>query len=165
MVGDAAGYVEVSSLKGIHYAMLSGIAAARQIFASLKSGDNSEAGLAGYLVKSCETEEVVRAVRAAAEGQVYLSPAAAALVVDRWAGRGPAPADGAAAAPTLTRREREVLQLVAEGHSTKQIARVLGVSVKTVESHRHQITRRLHLHSIAELTKYAVRHGLTTLDA
>lgn len=118
------------------------------------------AGALGYVVKGGPAEDVLRAIRSGLEGKVWLSPEVASLVVDDYSPRVQRDASGALA---LSPREREVLQLVAEGKSSKQIARTLGVSIKTIESHRHQIMHKLRLHSIAELTKYAVRRGLTTL--
>jgi DNA-binding NarL/FixJ family response regulator len=120
------------------------------------------AGAMGYVIKGGPAEDVVRAVRAGIAGNIYLSPEVASLVVDSYITR--VTRETVTGAPALSPREREVLQLVAEGKSTKQIARTLEVSIKTIESHRHQIMHKLRLHSIAELTKYAVRSGLTTLD-
>jgi DNA-binding NarL/FixJ family response regulator len=121
-----------------------------------------KAGASGYLLKDSAFEELARAVRTVAAGQTYLSPRIAGVVVEDYL-RGK---DGAA--PTgvslLTDREREVLQLIAEGRSTKETADLLHVSVKTVETHRGRIMARLGLHSVAELTKYAIREGLTSLD-
>jgi DNA-binding NarL/FixJ family response regulator len=96
--------------------------------------------------------------------QTYLSPRIAGLVVDsyvRHSGQGREPS----ASDELTPREREVLQLIAEGQSTKEIALELNVSVKTIETHRRNVMEKLDLHNVAELTKYALRRGLTSLDA
>ena len=120
-----------------------------------------QAGASGYLVKTSVLEDLVRAVRAVVAGHAYLAPEITAGVVDLR--RSPA-ATGAKSA-TLSDREREVLQLVAEGKSTKEIAAALCVTAKTVETHRHSIMEKLELHSIAELTKYAVREGLTPLES
>jgi len=118
-----------------------------------------EAGAAGYVLKDCLVEELIRAVRTLMAGQIYLSPSVTAPVVAQYAApRG----DGEMAAfSLLTDREREVLQLLAEGHSTKGIAVRLGVSVKTVGTHREHVMRKLGIHSIAGLTKYAIGEGLT----
>jgi len=121
-----------------------------------------KAGAAGYLLKDSAFEELVTAIRAIAAGKVYLSPSVADLVVDDYVSRLPS-AEGNAFV-SLTTREREVLQLLAEGKATKEVARLLGVSIKTVETHRRQIMQKLDLHSVAELTKYAVREGITPLD-
>jgi len=122
-----------------------------------------KAGAQGYLLKDCAQDELARAVRAVAGGQSYLSPAISDVVVSDYLQL----VEGGVATPAskLTAREREVLQLVAEGSSTRVIAERLGVSVKTIETHRQQVMRKLDLHSVAELTKYAVREGLTSVDA
>jgi DNA-binding NarL/FixJ family response regulator len=119
------------------------------------------AGAAGYLLKDAAFEELLLAVRSVLKGQTYLSPAIAGLVV-RASERRPS-AKRELLRHTISRREREVLQLLAEGKSTKQIAAALFVSVKTIETHRKQIMGKLNLHSIAELTKYAIREGVTSL--
>jgi DNA-binding NarL/FixJ family response regulator len=97
------------------------------------------------------------------KGRKYLSPEIAGGVVDEYIGmassRGANPAF-----VVLTDREREALQLIAEGRSTKEVAGVLGVNVKTIETHRHNIMEKLNLHSVAELTKYAIREGITSVD-
>src|SRR5439155_22835929 len=118
----------------------------------------------------------ISAIRAVVADRVYLSPRVAGVVVDDYVRRLPsrgatraAAADSDEYAPArnafdaLTPREREVLQLMAEGFATKEVAHRLHVSVKTVETHRRQIMEKLDLHSVAELTKYAIREGLTTL--
>ncbi len=119
-----------------------------------------KAGASGYLLKDCAFEELTQAIQVVMGGQTYLSPGIASVVVEdyvRHAGEG-------ADAVGLTAREREVLQLLAEGRSTKQIASRLHVSAKTVETHRQRLMEKLNLHSIADLTKYAVRAGLTSLE-
>jgi DNA-binding NarL/FixJ family response regulator len=119
------------------------------------------AGASGYLVKDAAFEELLVAVRSVLKGQIYLSPAIAGVVVKASA------RDSSSKREFLRRktssREREVLQLLVEGKSTKEIASTLYVSVKTIETHRKQIMDKLKLHSIAELTKYAIREGVTTL--
>jgi DNA-binding NarL/FixJ family response regulator len=122
-----------------------------------------KAGAMGYVVKDSAVEELVQAVRTAMSGRVYLSPRVAGLVVEGFV------EERALGGPLgvfnrLTAREREVLQLMAEGKATKEVARALSVSVKTAETHRRAIMQKLDLHSVAELTKYAVREGLTSLD-
>jgi len=119
------------------------------------------AGAVGFVSKDSAFEELVQAIRTVQSGQVYLSPSAAGVVVDDCVRRSSQPE--ANAFSSLTTREREVLQLMAEGRSTKQIAMDLGVSTKTVETHRRQIMEKLEMYSVAELTKYAIREGLTTL--
>jgi len=119
-----------------------------------------KAGASGYLLKDCALEELIRAIRAVMRNQTYLSPAISDVVVkDLMQGV----SQGDSAFTLLTAREREVLQLLAEGKSTQKIADSLHVSVKTVETHRQQIMRKLEIHSVAELTKYAIREGLTSL--
>ncbi len=119
------------------------------------------AGASGYVLKQAAFDEVAGAVRTAAAGSVYLSPAVAGVVAEHFRRGEPAPDDTAA---PLTPREREVLQLLAEGHSARQISLKLHLSVKTVETHRRNIMEKLNVHSLAGLTKYAVRAGLTILD-
>jgi two-component system NarL family response regulator len=110
------------------------------------------AGADGYVVKSAAMAELVQAIRSVTQGRMYLSPSIARLAV------GKAFPDSA----TLTRREREVLVLIANGKHSAAIAARLSISVGTVEAHRRNIMTKLGLHSIAELTKYAVREGLTS---
>lgn len=119
------------------------------------------AGASGYLLKGCSFEEVMRAVRVVREGQTYLSPRVAGVVVAESVN--PVFRADEDPASVLTAREREMLQLLAEGKSTRQIADCLSVSVSTAETHRQHIMEKLNLHSIAELTKYAIRAGLTTI--
>lgn len=120
------------------------------------------AGASGYLLKDSAFPEVVRAIQSAMEGHVFLSPAITDVVAQDFAVRVPPPQNSAF--QLLSPREREVLQLLAEGLATKEIADRLSVSAKTVETHRRQLMEKLGLHSVAELTKYAVREGLTPLD-
>jgi DNA-binding NarL/FixJ family response regulator len=121
-----------------------------------------KAGAAGYLLKNCAFAELADAIRTVAANQTYLSPRIAGVVVDDYVSRLPVAAD--ASGPALTPREREVLQLLAEGKATKQIAAALHASVSTIETHRRHIMNKLGLHSVAELTKYAIREGLTTSE-
>ena len=120
------------------------------------------AGAKAYLPKEDAFEELVRAIRAVIGGRVYLSPRVAGGVVDDCLG---VDSGGRANAfAQLSPREREVLQLMAEGRATKEIAGDLSLSVKTVETHRRQIMEKLNLFSVAELTKYAIREGLTDVS-
>lgn len=120
-----------------------------------------EAGASGYLLKDAAFEELSVAIKAILRDQIYLSPAIAGVVVRQSLGHvGSKPRSERA---KLSKREREVLQLIAEGKSTKEIAAKLYVSVKTVETHRKQIMDKLDIYSIAELTKYAIREGVTFL--
>jgi DNA-binding NarL/FixJ family response regulator len=114
----------------------------------------------GYLLKNAASDELIRAVRAVASGLTYVSPSVAALLVDRFVDE----ARPATTMKPLSQREREVLQLLAEGNSSKDIANRLDLAVPTVETHRRQIMDKLNLRTIAELTKYAVREGLTSVE-
>jgi DNA-binding NarL/FixJ family response regulator len=118
-------------------------------------------GAAGYLLKDSAFDELLAALAAVLEGKTYLSPSITHVVVEHCLGRVP-PADWAVFS-VLTQREREVLQLFAEGRSTKQIALHLGLSAKTIETHRMQIMKKLDIHSIAGLTRYAIQEGLVSL--
>jgi DNA-binding NarL/FixJ family response regulator len=119
------------------------------------------AGCAGYLLKGSAVSELEMAVRAVARGEIYLSPAVSKRVVDDYVSR-----TGGAADPldALTPRQREILQLAAEGHSSKEIARTLGLSPRTVEAHRAQLMERLDIHDLAGLVRFALRVGLVTRE-
>ena len=121
------------------------------------------AGASGYVLKDDAFEELVGAIRTVAANKIYLSPGIAGAVVEDFV-RYSRTAESTGRI-ILTPRQREVLQLLAEGKTTKQIASLLYVSRKTVETHRRQIMEKLDIHSIAELTKYAVREGLTSIDS
>ena len=116
-----------------------------------------EAGAAGYVIKDAGPAELELAIRAVARGDTYLSPGVSKAVAEGYVGRRPPPDDPL---ERLTPRQREVLQRVAEGRSTKEIAQSLGLSVKTVEAHRAQIMERLDIHDLAGLVRFAVRTGL-----
>jgi len=123
-----------------------------------------KAGASGYLLKHCAFEELGLAIRTVAENRIYLSPEITGVVIEDYMqtvqnGKKHCAGNG----ETLSSREREVLQLVAEGKSNKDIASLLNLSVKTIETHRQNIMEKLHLFSIAELTKYAIAEGLTEL--
>jgi two-component system response regulator NreC len=120
-----------------------------------------KAGASGYLLKDCALEELVKAIRTVVSQKTYLSPGVSDIVLRDFVHGWSVP--GSSAYAILSPREREVLQLMAEGRSTNQIAESLYISVKTVEAHRKQIMNKLGLHTVAELTKYAVRQGLTSL--
>lgn len=121
-----------------------------------------KAGVSSYLLKNCAFDELVAAIHSVVRRQSYLSPAIADTVMKDYAsileGADPSPAS------QLSSREREVLQLIAEGLSTRDISERIHVSVKTVETHRQQIMRKLNAKSVAELTKIALREGLTSLE-
>ncbi|UCH43521.1 MAG: response regulator transcription factor [Dehalococcoidales bacterium] len=120
------------------------------------------AGASGYILKDCALDELIRAIYTVISDQTHLSPRISQIVVkdyiDHLDGRRPS------ALSFLTAREREVLQLLAEGMSMKEIAHHLELSVKTIETYRQQTMDKLNIHSVAELTKYAIREGLTSLD-
>jgi DNA-binding NarL/FixJ family response regulator len=120
-----------------------------------------QAGALGYVLKDCAFEELVRAIRTIVVNQIYLSPRIAGIVLERYVHHQPFPIYSSS---VLTPREREVLQLIAEGKPVKEIAFTLGVSHKTIETHREQIMKKLGIYSVAELTKYAIREGVTSLD-
>jgi DNA-binding NarL/FixJ family response regulator len=122
-----------------------------------------KAGASAYILKECLFDELIEAIRTVLSGGVYLSPKITGVVVDDYVKR--MSTDYQPEAPALTEREREVLQLMAEGKSTKQIALLLHVSAKTIESNRRNIMDKLGIHSVAELTKYAVCEGLTPLES
>ncbi|MHC4459564.1 MAG: response regulator [Planctomycetota bacterium] len=156
---------------------LNGVEATRQILAkssnvkiialsmhsdTLFVAEMLKSGASGYLLKDCAFEELAQAIRTVVADKKYLSPSISGVVVDDYLHRlSKADVSGS---DVLTDREREVLQLMAEGKSTKQIALKLHISIKTVETHRRQIMNKLDIHTVAELTKYAVRKGLTSLE-
>jgi DNA-binding NarL/FixJ family response regulator len=112
------------------------------------------AGVHGYVLKSQAVSDMIQAIRDVHRGRLYLSPAISNVVVGAYRERGELPRD------PLTPREREVLQLIAEGKSTKQVAEVLGITVKTAESHRSRIMFKLQIHEKAGLVRYAIKRGL-----
>ena len=118
-----------------------------------------EAGASGYLLKDSADSELVKAVTVTAQGKSYFSPAAAAVLLDEYR-RSLARRGTTDRYDLLSEREREVLQLMAEGHSSKAIAALLGLSPATVETHRAHVLAKLDLHSIAEVVLYAVRRGI-----
>ncbi|MGA2171807.1 MAG: response regulator transcription factor [Sedimentisphaerales bacterium] len=118
-----------------------------------------KAGASGYLLKDCEFDELVNAIRLVMNNKTYISPAISDVVVDNYM-RQPANTKNSAFS-ILSQREREVLQLLTEGKTTKQIAKSLHISAKTVEVHRLNMMNKLKIDSIAQLTKYAIQEGLT----
>ena len=120
-----------------------------------------KSGAAGYLIKDAATEELRLALESVAKGDTYLSPVISKSVIDNLLARS---GDETEPASVLTPRQREILQLIAEGKSTKEIAAILSVSVKTIETHRTQLMNRLDIHDIAGLVRYAVRTGLVSAD-
>lgn len=122
-----------------------------------------DAGARGYLLKTCGSDELLRAIAAAMRKKIYVTPDLTHVLVDRRQnGKKEAVPTGTPSADSLTPREREVVQLIAEGLTNKEIAAKLGNTLKTVESHRTNLMRKLDLHCIAQLTKYAIREGLTS---
>ena len=121
-------------------------------------GQALTAGAAGYVLKDAGPRELELAIRAVARGEFFLSPRVSRDVVDGYVhGKGARPDDPLA---RLTSRQREVLQLMAEGRSTKEIAHLLGLSPKTIETHRSQLMERLNIHDVAGLVRLAIRTGL-----
>ena len=120
------------------------------------------AGASGYLTKNCSSDELVHAIRSVATNKKYLSPDIAGVVIAESLNQ--SPKTGPSASSILTMREREVLQLIVEGNTVKQIAARLYLSIKTIHTHRNQIMQKLNMHSTAELTKFAIREGLIPLQ-
>lgn len=141
----------------VHVIMLSMHTAEEYVLQSL------HAGAVGFLLKDAGTAELELAIRAVARGETYLSPPVAKHVIDDYlqrTGGAHAPLDSASPYERLSPRQREVLQLIAEGHTSQDIANILQISLKTVETHRRQIMERLDIHDIAGLVRYAIRVGL-----
>ena len=120
-----------------------------------------KAGASGYLLKDSAFEELATAIKAVMAGKSYLSQEVAHIVFQDYV---EGPKKEASAFAVLTLREREVLQLIAEGRSNRQIAATLYLSIKTVETHRQQIMNKLKLHNVAELVRYSIREGLSPLE-
>ena len=158
---------------------LNGIEATRKIIeanantriVALSGHENKEfvremlaAGASAYVLKKRAYEELIRAIQEVAKGKKYLAPDLARGVIDDYIELSSAVSENPAFI-VLTPREREVLQQLAEGRTTKETAATLNVSVKTVETHRRNIMEKLDLHSVAELTKYAIREGIVSLES
>jgi len=122
-----------------------------------------KAGANGYLLKDCAFDELTVAMNTVSKNQVYLSPGITDLVVKAYLTKNAEPGETTDTG-VLTSREREILQLLAEGKSTQEIATALSISSKTVDTHRRQVMTKLDLHSVAELTQYAIRKGIIVLD-
>lgn len=123
------------------------------------------AGAAGYVVKDSAPDELHQALKVVAAGGQYLSPAVSGHVLADYLRLVRERAEGEGAGEVLTSRQRQILQLIAEGHSTREIAGRLSISVKTVETHRAQLMDRLDIHDVAGLTRYAIRAGLIQADS
>ena len=165
-------------LMDITMPLLNGVEATRQIKAQhpevqvlgLTRHENEEyiyqllrAGASGYVVKQAAPAELVEAIRAVSQSETYLSPSINASVVEEYIRQAKAMVKSGPD-ERLTPREREVLQLVAEGRTNREIAQVLSISVKTVEHHRANLMSKLDLYSAAELTQYAIRTGVIDVD-
>lgn len=144
------------TLPEVHVVVLSMNAAEEYVLPVIR------AGASGYLLKNVKPTELEQAVRTAANGEVWLTPAVSRFVVDEYRRQS---RDERMPLERLTPRLREVLQLVAEGRTTKEIAKRLSLSVKTVETYRTQLMDVLDIHDIAGLTRFAVRHGLVSPEA
>ncbi|MEY2532051.1 MAG: hypothetical protein QOI96_2136 [Verrucomicrobiota bacterium] len=140
---------------GVKVVILSAHANEEYVIRALRSG------AAGYMLKDAATAELELAIRSVAEDKTYLSPSISRTVINDYLQRVGGPISPL---EQLTPRQREILQLVAEGKNTKEIASDLDVSVKTVESHRLQLMERLNIHDIAGLVRYAIRSGLVSLE-
>ena len=140
---------------GVRVIILSTYASEGRVWQALRSG------AVGYLLKSAEAADLEQAIKTAARGETYLSPPLSREAIEDYArhtnGEGTQP-------DRLTPRQREVLQLIAEGYSTKAIADILKISVKTVETHRAQLMERLDIHDVAGLVRYAFQTGLLQLE-
>lgn len=124
--------------------------------------DMLQAGAQGYLLKNCAFKELAEALSTVRAGNAYISPSVASVVVEKL--MAPQTAEDTAAPHALTPREREVLQLLAEGIRVSEVARKLHVSIKTVQTHRRNLMAKLNLYSLPELTKFAIQHGMTSLE-
>ncbi len=134
---------------------LSGYTDRQFVRAMVKAGANA------YVVKSASGRELVHALRAVASGKSYLSPEVTGAVMNQWDDA--PPAAGQVSPAVLGKREKEVLTLVAEGRRTATIAAHMGITSATVEAHRRNIMRKLKIHSVADLTRFALRHGMVRL--
>jgi len=121
-----------------------------------------EAGAHGYVPKTADSTELIEAIRKVRKGEKFLSPSVTSSVVDSYVDRN---FDSSSAAAELGDREIEVLQLIAEGLTSGEIAARLHISTNTVDTHRRNLMKKLDLHNIADLTKYAIREGLTGLES
>ena len=124
--------------------------------------DMLKSGVSGYILKTKVHDDLIRAIKAAVADEVYLSSKITGIVAHDIASN--LPTSDKSAYAILTPREREVLQLISEGKSTKESALHLNISIKTIESTRRQIMQKLDIHNVADLTKYAINEGITSLD-
>lgn len=144
-----------------HIVILSMYAAEDYVLAALR------AGAIGYVAKFAAADELERALRAVLKGEHWLSPSISPHLLDEYlrGSRQPkAPTETETGLGLLTRRQREILKLIAESHSTREIAERLSISIKTAETHRNQLMERLNIHDVASLTRFAIRCGLVDLE-
>jgi len=156
---------------------LNGIDATRQIIRDLPKikvialsmhsstmfvSDMIKAGVSGYMLKDCLFDELAEAIRIVCDGGTYLSPGVVSIVVNDYVNR--LNSSGDMPLESLTQREREVLQLIGEGKNTKQIAKQLHISTKAIEANRRKIMEKLHTNSVADLVRWAILGGLTSLE-
>ena len=120
-----------------------------------------DAGASGYVMKETASEELLHAIREASRGNAFFSPLISGCLLRRWKNRESQPS----AAETLTARQKDVVQLIAEGYSNKQMAAVLCISVKTVEKHRQALMDKLNIHQVATLTRYAVSQRVVEAES
>lgn len=162
-------------LQDLSMPLLNGLEAARQIAREVPSArvlilsaysDDAyiehavEAGAAGYLMKETAGDDLLRAIREIASGNAFFSPPVARRILKQWQERFPNGNPVKTKTSKLTSRQTEILQLIAEGYATKQIAGLLSLSIKTVEKHRQDLMNTLNIHNIASLTRYAVSSGV-----
>jgi len=162
-------------LQDLAMPLLNGLEAARQIAAEVPTtkvlvlsaySDDSyiehaiEAGAAGYLMKETVGNDLLRAIREIASGNAFFSPPIARRLLKQWQGKNSNGALVSTKAAKLTGRQMEILQMIAEGYATKQMAGLLSLSIKTVEKHRQDLMNTLNMHNIAALTRFAVSSGV-----
>ncbi|MBT4287208.1 MAG: response regulator transcription factor [Deltaproteobacteria bacterium] len=125
--------------------------------------DMLQAGASGYLLKDCSGQDIITAIRTVHAGKNFLSPEITGVVIEDYIQK--SSKENPKSPAQLTTKEREVLQLIAEGNTSKEISSHLNIATKTVDSHRINIMNKLDIHNIAELTKFAIRYGITDLDS
>ncbi len=120
-----------------------------------------KAGARGYVLKDAPPDELIQAIETVTDGEAYFSPSVARIALNQYVSE----SDQNDPLSRLSDREREVLVHIAEGLSNKEIATMLGIGVRTIETHRERVMRKLDIHSVAGLTKFAIAHGLISLDS
>ncbi len=141
----------VKNFPSVKVVMLSAHANREYVIRALRSGAS------GYMLKDAASVELELAIKSVARGEIYLSPSISSAVIDSYV---EGASDESSTLEQLTARQREILQLIAEGENTRKIASTLGISVKTVETHRLQLMARLDIHDVPGLVRYAVRNGI-----